>query len=289
MALYGKLEKILKEINVKEYRKVSPELIGNDYAFFDKYLSSGGGKNEKINVKYKDYNFELNVYKQKDRTTYSIFADNNNDECLIIFVEDNIKMASIHNISYFPTYAREGLEYPGGGSILLKFAIHYLKTNKDALNIKKIKIKDNATLYCKKMKGVINLSAIYMLAFGETWYGKYGFIPYDHLNDKIDIQTLVNYKVDQKLVNIIPLDCTNVRMIIEKTIRERNLEKDLSIEKFNKIYNKYKTYPIIKFFRDFLNRKQFEVICEIFGHSYKEIMESIGLHDLKGTVYTLNI
>ncbi|ARF08091.1 hypothetical protein Catovirus_1_141 [Catovirus CTV1] len=142
--IYSKLDDILSNLKIKHYNKVSNELIENNYPFFQKYLKNyqvGGYGNKnvkttKITTKFDKYTFEIHFC---DRETMSVVNDNF-DDCITIFIENNI--ANIHTISYDSTCAKEGLEYPGGGSILFKFALQYLKKNKDKLNINKIKIKD---------------------------------------------------------------------------------------------------------------------------------------------------
>ncbi|ARF08092.1 hypothetical protein Catovirus_1_142 [Catovirus CTV1] len=124
-----------------------------------------------------------------------------------------------------------------------------------------------------------------MLTQANTWYAKYGFMPYNYTKDIIDYDTLVRYKVNKILVNKIKLGCTNIDNIIENTITANNLENQLSVDKFKKIYAKYKEFPILKFFKDFLARKQYE----IFGMCYREIMEDVGLYNLHGVTYILYI
>ena len=89
--------------------------------------------------------------------------------------------------------------------------------------LKYIYLKDNSLYFCQKTKRNIDFDSIHILTRGNTWYGKYGFIPYDSLKEEIDIENYVNYKLNSKLVNKIKIKCTNIKAIFEAKVLENKL------------------------------------------------------------------
>jgi len=77
-------------------------------------------------------------------------------------------IANIQNISYYDDCINTGLKYPGGGTVLLRMAIQFLRDIKKKYKIKKIQLTDNSTLNCEKNNTIINLSVLFILTNGDT-------------------------------------------------------------------------------------------------------------------------
>ena len=114
-----------------------------------KYKQQKGGNNKMI--KYEDngktYTFNLSVDKQPDHK-YIIVITPDKSECITVIIYKNEKDAILHNMSYYKECAVEGLKYPGGGNILLKFILNHLIKNKTQYKINRILLTDNSYLYC---------------------------------------------------------------------------------------------------------------------------------------------
>ena len=129
-----------------------------------------------------------------------------------------------------------------------------------------------------------------MLTNGETWYGKRGFIPFNPLKQKIDIEKYASYKLNRKLVDIIKVK--HVEDLKELLKKANNILKIKYPENQLIDYEKLKTFiannknvSIRKFMKDFA--KLFDVTCGYCSLIYKDIMKNIGLVDLHQTTYFL--
>ena len=123
-------------------------------------------------------------------------------ECIIIFIDSSDRNAIIMNISNEKGCVQEGMIYREGGKILVQIAIKYLKTYKDKFNINRILLTDRSYVLCSnniidKSKQVIKhnmfLSDLYMLTHGDTWYGKFGFRPFDIVNNRELYDDVIEY------------------------------------------------------------------------------------------------
>ena len=177
-----------------------------------------GGGIKKIKYIYNGNKFKL-FENYDEGYNISVFRKDNKDEynqkCLFIMIDNN-GVAYIGNISYYKDCIKSGLEYPGGGSILLKMAITYLKENKNKYKIKIIQVQDNSRLLCEKNKKNIDLSSIYMLTKGDTWYSKHGFKPFDTDEMKLNKKNYRIFKNNQKKVKEINVGDTNIIKILKK-------------------------------------------------------------------------
>ena len=122
-----------------------------------------------------------------------------------------------------------------------------------------------------------------IVTHGHTWYGKYGFIPFDANNKITDLNTLVDYRINQRLVNIIPVNCTKLKKYFIDAVTKLNLQDKFPPQKVNKLFKLYETRYLIDFFNDFL--KNYEISCGIFYEVYQQIMHDIGMKNLHGTTY----
>jgi len=177
----------------------------------------------------------------------------------------------------------------GGGTILLKMAIQFLKDNKKKYGIHRIVLQDNSMLRCPINRTEIKLNLLHTLKFGHTWYGgRYGFRPYDH-NTKSTNKLLMekyekNYRIvkhtkviDTKLIRY--MDVEFIKLFGEKKAKEikESVEKDciknnLSIRDF---FGKY-----------FLN---FTKTCNALSAFIEKYCDRVGITDFSGKAFFINI
>jgi hypothetical protein len=160
----------------------------------------------------------------------------------------------------------------GGGSLLLKIAIEFIKSIKKQNKIKIIQIKDNSLKDCKKNK--IKLWLLNTLKDGIPWHIKYDFEPYDTENMKLDeinkIKIIANLRI---------LKRTKTSIIKE--------EKLLNIDKLiEKIYNKHKNNSILDFFSELMENKD---NCSYIENIQDKIIEKLLLFDMTGVSYFINL
>jgi hypothetical protein len=296
--MHDTLKKIMDLAGAKDPSGIAHELIHDDHPFFYDYYRTpfqyGGDK--KYSILFEGYNFVVIQIDESDRRTYYVRDDAENN-CIVMAVPspntNKYKLANINNISYFSTCAKtnsssvkSGLQYPGGGSNLLKFAIYFLTKNKDKLGINKITLMDNSRKNCKN-GNIIDMSLIHILLFGKTWYSKYGFRPYsadDNTEDSVFAKKLDKYdsKIKRKLVKDIP----NLKQYITDAfdlINSKNISTKMIIHLIDIMQDKKLNYFLQVLLSDY------DLNCELFYHIYKKIANDLHIEKTYGSTYYLNI
>ncbi len=69
---------------------------------------------------------------------------------------------------------------------IILVSIGFLKKYKNDFGINKITLTDNSMKYIDNCKDRITLSQYYFLTHGHTWYGSFGFRPFDNIANKPD-------------------------------------------------------------------------------------------------------
>ena len=140
---------------------------------FNDYLrrnQTGGAKRKE--VKYMNKTYILNIEKCDDRIEIKVMPQP--ADCGIIFIHDG--MANLQSLVFEnKKCAKEGLPRKDAGKTQLNFILYYLRKHKRKYNIKKIIITDKTSIICKTES--IKLADMYMVTRGDTWYGKFGFVP----------------------------------------------------------------------------------------------------------------
>jgi hypothetical protein len=115
------------------------------------------------------------------------------------------------------------------------------------------------------------------LLTGHTWYGKYGFRPFN--NDNYNIVSLENYNKNIEIINSI-------------TIKEANILKYIELTKKNQIIEDVKklleTNPDM-LLKDFLNLflKDYDKSCKYFSIFYEKLYIDIGLYSFHQNTFGL--
>ncbi|AYV83028.1 MAG: hypothetical protein Hyperionvirus3_174 [Hyperionvirus sp.] len=310
MLLYKILQNILRQLKIKNYAQLALDIVDNDYHFFNNLfanLKSPSQSRQKILesdeepafnkfITYTDnnkkYTFELEVLIQKDLRTYTIIGSSGNS-CIIFFIAKNSSEVRLHTISYFEDCAKEGLQYPGGGTVLLQFVLDFLYQHKDRLKINRITLKDNSYKICHP-GGNIELSTMYFLMYGDTWYGKYGFRPYKY-NESTNIKDInlnkilqQEYKDNQKIMKeTLVSDVPQLENYIVTAFKKN--KSNLKLANILKVYDIYKTKgkSLMKFIRAFL--KYYDKTCQLFMSFYSKLAKDIKLTRFYGQDFFLNL
>jgi len=95
-----------------------------------------------------------------------------------------------------------------------------LKKYHKKLNIRHITLTDNSLKFCDSIKKSIKLSLMLTLLTGHTWYGKYGFRPFDDDNNYNKI-LLDNYNKNIEIMNNITIEQANILKYIELTEKKQ--------------------------------------------------------------------
>jgi hypothetical protein len=275
------LHNILERLKVKEYEKVKWKLFFKNNIFFNlRHRNSiiyNGKRDSIMYVKYKSnnkiFNFKIYIVVEKYMIHYSIYDkdDIDNNSCIIIFYDKKYKYCYIESIINYDE-CLIGSIYSPKGIILFEFVLKFIKkiiANK--YKVKYIKIQDNSKIFCESEQKFIDLSDFFMLIRGNTWYGKYGFVP---CNEK------KRHIYNQKVVNIIKVKDTMIEHYIKGTIKRLGITCD-------KLFKKYKNESIMNFIKIFIKKidKKYYIFCNI----YKQILEELCMYKLSGTCYRLKI
>jgi hypothetical protein len=288
MQIRYKLEKILKELNVNRAYDVSIKLCeGSNHIFYyslynrNNKFQKGAGKHTIL--KYKNEEYKFYVFNEGNSISYNLYKNNDvNDipECLIIDVNKKEKFVHIGGISYDDN-CFEVNSIQKSGSTLLKIALKLIEKIEGYYGLKYIQLKDNSSKYCKKAGINIELSSLYMLTRADTWYGKYGFLPFDDIKQTVHKKNYDKYIQNKKIVNNILVKNTKIRKYLEKASNKLNL--NISVKTFNILFEKYDNKTIVEFFYDFM--KNFNKNCELFSLIYDQVMTDHKIKSLHNITY----
>lgn len=144
------------------------------------YIQNGGNKKiYKIEYKEEEYTFELLDDIDPTSKIYVLQSKNSDTDCVMLSIDTENKLASINNITTFPDLKCSDTLITNIGSHLMVIVIKLIKKYKDEFGVNKILLTDHSFLYCENIKANIILSDLYILKTGNTFYGKFGFLPYD--------------------------------------------------------------------------------------------------------------
>lgn len=292
--------KIMKELKIKKHKEVYWKYNTNDHEFLQ-FISNrkinkldiqqyGGNKKDKI--KYKFDNKEFIIYKKKVEGGYDFAIhrkDNDeNQTCLHIMINTKYKLAYIQNISYYQDCLQVGLNNSGGGSMLLKMAIQFLKDNKEEYKVRRIQLTDNSYFNCKSIKKTMFLPIISTLTYGTTWYGKYGFRPYDSKNNCEHEEWARKFDRNKEIVTGTKVKNTNLFKYILKGLKKLNPGNEDKQKKIvNEFYDNKKYMTVDEFFKDFLDN--FQKSCGIVYLFYLDYFTDLKLFDFTGKSFYLDI
>jgi hypothetical protein len=294
--------KIMKRIKIKDpgdvyfkYMFEDRDLMDfidnrNAYCHYSKgnSLQNGAGIVRKLKYTYGDKKFKL--YEIKLENGYDISVHRNNDmedpeTCLHILINQELHLAYINNISYYKNCVSTNLEHPGGGGILLKMCIQFLKDTKDRYQVNRIQLKDNSMFTCFANKEKIMLPVLHTLLYGDTWYGKYGFRPYNPDKNIEDEKLAELYDQNKIIITTTKTKDTNIFNYLYVMLDGNNSKENK--KRIDRYYDKYKNCTIDVFFRKFM--MDFQKSCVAIHGFYLNFYTSMRLYDFTHRSFYLNI
>lgn len=285
---YNKIESryihqlLLKEnMKYKEnyYNKEHPAVLKGGLKTTKKIIENSSEEVENIKFVYNNHKIIFQKLDYGDQIHFSLNTLDNKRECLVIILSSNqiqtnkkITMcADINQISMYNNCPLVGKMYIGGGTMLLKIAIEFIKSIQKKYNITIIQIKDNGEKNCKNKK--VKLWLLNTLKNGIPWYIKYNFEPFDEIN--ICVNELNKAKI---IANMRILTRTKTSIIEDEKIF------DITDNKINDIFIKYKNKSILKFFNEILNKN-----CELIENIQERIIKKLLLFDITGISYYMKL
>lgn len=265
----------------------------------------GGAKIFSVSYNDSIYKFEQSEIDNNHFILYSY--EENPLDCVSIIISKKDKLAEIHGIgNYQKCLQTSNMNI---GSTLLKITIKMLKKYKDKLGIIMITLTDNSIKSCgiadRKCKAFstlqpslnlrkskdfsqnncgkenIILSKMLFLLSSDTWYGKYGFRPYDIQVKSMNERTNKEYDRNKEIMESITITQANILKYIEMTKKERIIQdiKKLLLVEPNML--------VTDFLSQFL--KDYDKTCKYFSMFYEELFKDLGLTDFYRQSFALLI
>jgi hypothetical protein len=238
----------------------------------------GGYRKEEKEYKFIDvggvYTFDCTATEDNNAVNITVTSTDDKD-CALIYISKQDRLAGLTSMSYHDNCAKEGLKYPGGGSILLKFVLNLILLNKEKYHLKRILLTDNSYLSCNNCPENIKLARFRTLTRNYPWYTKYGFLPYDSDANKPSPDLLNKLKDNIKLAKSYKTDNIDIIPLLTKSnIKFDKQELQLLIKQ-----NKY--------MRDFLNELSQDLPknCCIIEYIIKEVFKPTHFTKVKVEFY----
>jgi hypothetical protein len=233
--------------------------------YFLKERQVGGG-NRILSI---DYNNEIYKFEESeiDENYFILWSHEKNPfECVSVIISIKDKYAELHGIGNYEKCIAD--TNANVGSTLLKITLKMLKKYKNKFNIDTIVLTDNSVKQCGKIQ--INLSKMLILLTGETWYGRYGFKPFNHEN-KLDIILNNKYKKNIKIMNKITISDVNIIKYIKLTNKKKIIDDVV------KLVQLHPNLLLKDFIKNFIN--EYDKTCKYFYLFYERLFEKAGLTD----------
>lgn len=257
------IRKILLENTVHDYyNNLTTEQTKKNlknFGLLEKELN-GGGKDLHINYNDETYTFTKIDDLNSSTLYYVLYSTNKKDECVVIIINKELKIANINNISSYGLKCSNTI-INEQGKHLIKITINLLKKYKNKFNIEKIFIKDHSFLSCKSIKNTIILADLYILKYGHTFYGSFGFLPYhEHIDDKKELNKQYNHnlkKISELLVN---------DSYLIHYLNKYSTKYDIDISDLIKYAEKNKNKPLSEIIKLISSRSNFDNYCHMLKY-----------------------
>ena len=170
----------------------------------------------------------------------------------------------------------------------MNVAINFLKLNYNIYRRNRIVLADNSYINCfdKNNKNrTLFLDPLTTLKKGHTWYGLFGFRPFDDQKQKADINGFRRYKENyEKMQNLKLIDNIKIiKMILE--VENKYNFNIINSEMINNIINKNKDILVKDFIQKILKIDKF---CVIFEKIYIDILTELKLHNFRSELFYLD-
>lgn len=247
-----------------KYNFVNNQQIGGDNIYKEFYQT------------YKDYKFKALIEKSQNDIVLSIQThEDNPSNCAVVIVNLEDNTAILQGLSHYENCTKPYIEYgKGGGSIILKFVLGFLRKNKDTLKIKRLLLKDNATKDCINCAKKIKISELYFLMNIDTWCGSYGFLPYNPSTQSPDDSAIARYRKNQKILKKIKTKDVPLIRYMEEAINKHEI-KGIDIKLLKPLIEKNGDIPFSLTVKTLM--KTYDAFCCIFTHIIDRIYDKLRL------------
>ena len=209
-----------------------------------------------------------------DENKLVLYSYNNKlNDCVTLVIEKEKKKIILAS---FGKYSGCFQEETNIGSNLLKITLKMIEKYKDYFKINKIILRDTSSFTCKTNEK-INMAIMKTLLTGDTWYGSYGFRPYN-LNDELSEINNNIYMKNKEIMNTILLKDVNIETYL--LLINAKFPKEMTIKMIKKIIKHESNNPnrLLKdFLVNFNSKKFFDISCRYFNTYYEKLFNDIGL------------
>ncbi len=260
-----------KYIYLEDYY-ISNNIKPKSIKYYADIIQSGGAKKIKL-----EYNSEEFVFRTVGDDLFVLYSSEDED-CITMNIDITNKMININNISADTNGLCFKQITPNKGTLLLKLAIKFAKKIvKDKIYaIKKIILTDNSHLYCQELKETVKFSDLRMIISGNTFYGKYGFVP-------INSNDVIRYNKNKKILTKLLLKDIN----FDKYLKEFVKDGVHSVDKIKSFINMNMGMKLGEFFNILSNKENFQNNCMLINHLIKKIYSHYNLESLYGMKYEM--
>jgi hypothetical protein len=196
--------------NIKYKDEINHYIWANkEFVNFNQFQNTntlyGGGKRS-VKTKIFAFNNKEFVFTFDGMNTISVKNILDDDiNCMVITINKKRKYAILEDLSFYYSCSNPATK---NGDELITLCIKFLKQHKVKYGINKIILQDNSTKTIKKCVSSstnkslkkFKLSINYFVLNGNTWYGKYGFLPFDQSKNDTNEEELMKYKINQEIL-----------------------------------------------------------------------------------------
>lgn len=234
----------------------------------------GGEYKKEFTIEYKgnDYIFKRFYDDENKLVLYSY--NNDLDDCVSLVIEKERK--SIFISSFGKSYGCFQQE-TNIGSNLLKLTLKMIEKYKNYFGINKIVLTDTSTFKCSTNEN-IDMAMMKTLLTGDSWYGGYGFRPFDKDTYTVDEYENNKYNKNKEVMNTILLKDINLEKYLLKVYNKFPKEMTLKdVKNIIEIETKNPEKLLKDFLIEFTDKNTFDLSCKYFKTFYKELFNDIGL------------
>ena len=138
-------------------------------------------------------------------------------------------------------------------------------------------LSDHSYKICDDCPTNIKLADMYFILNGNTWYGKYYFVPYDAEKNQVDSKLLKIYNDNKEIIQHLKLrDIPNMSKWIQNAIKIHNI-KNINIDNINLCIENLKDRSISKFMKVLLSNKTYKKYCCVFQYILEKVMKKFNI------------
>jgi len=240
------------------------------------------------------YKFKVNVERTEDNIHINVLTYDaiNPLHCVVINIERKSKLAFLTDISNYGNCAKitkpvkSGLVKNVSGSLIFKFVLYLLKKNKKTLGIDRITLTDNSTKICPNCNKNIDLAGMSFLIYGNTWYGKYGFLPYDIDNNIPDEEYIKVYNRNNRIIERTKTKDVKLKKYVIDGVKENKLN-DIDVKHLIKMIDEWKDEKLFSVLKAIL--KDYNKHCCLFTYIQKKIYYELRMQNFRRFSFYLDI